>query len=289
MLIQIPRLVALAAFAALACALPVAAHHPGDDPTMAVASVGGAEATLSGTIEELVVVDQVNAATQRYPILRQGDGSRVPLRGEAIQTLTTGSQVSVLGNRTGTSFTVDHVVSAAPATKSAQVARVSTTQVEGRFMVAHHDNFETGSSQFLYHVFDTQGGVTELAMPFLPGSLATGMEVNVEGTVAEDGASVVPNQIVIQAIPPVLEATVTTNYLVTSHQVSDQRCRTLGIQCRSVHARSAQHRGVRQPADQERQGVLQGGFLRTATVVRRGCRQRLRRISAGHGREARHL
>ena len=214
MLIQVPRIVALAAFAALACALPVAAHHPGDDPTMAVTSVGGAEATLSGTIEELVVVDQVNASTQRYPILRQGDGSRVPLRGDAIQSLTTGSQVSVLGNRTGVSFTVDHVVSAAPTTKSAQVARLSTTQVDGRFMVAHHDNFETGSSQFLYHVFNTQGGVTELAMPFLPGSLATGMEVNVEGTIADDGVSVVPNQIVIQSIPSVLEATTTTNYLV---------------------------------------------------------------------------
>ncbi len=136
------------------------------------------------------------------------------MRGDAIQSLTTGSQVSVLGNRTGVSFTVDHVVSAAPATKSAQVARVSTTQVDGRFMVAHHDNFETGSSQFLYHVFNTQGGVTELAMPFLPGSLATGMEVNVEGTIADDGVSVVPNQIVIQAIPSVLEATTTTNYLV---------------------------------------------------------------------------
>ena len=214
MLIRLHRLVALAAFAALTCAAPVAAHHVGDDPTLAVGSVGGVESTLSGTIEELVVIDRVNAATQRYPILRQGDGTRVPLRGEAIQTINAGMQVSVLGNRTGSSFTVDHVVSAAVAPKSAQVAGVSTAQVDGRFMVAHHDNFETGSSQFLYHVFDTQGGVTEIAMPFLPGSLATGMQVSIEGTVAEDGIGVIPSQIVIQAIPPVLEATTTTNYLV---------------------------------------------------------------------------
>ena len=213
MLIRIHRLFALAAFAALACALPVAAHHVGDDPTLA-ASASGTEATLSGTIEELVVIDRVKATTERYPILRQGDGSRVPLRGETIQTLKTGSQVNVLGSRTGTSFTVDHVVSVAPGIKSAQVAGVSTAQVDGRFMVAHHDNFETGSSQFLYHVFNSQGGVTELAMPFLPGSLATGMEVSVEGMVAEDGLGVVPSQIVINGNPPVLEAQTTTNYLV---------------------------------------------------------------------------
>ncbi len=214
MLIRIHRVLTLAAFAMLACALPVAAHHVGDDPAMAVGTVGGVESTLSGTVEELVVIDRVNAATERYPILRQVDGSRVPLRGEAIQALKAGSQVSVLGNRTGTSFTVDHVVSVAVAPKSAQAAGVSAAQVNGRFMVAHHDNFETGSSHFLYQVFDTRGGVTEIAMPFLPGSLATGMQVNVEGTLADDGASVIPNQIEIQVIPPVLEATTTTNYLV---------------------------------------------------------------------------
>jgi len=124
------------------------------------------------------------------------------------------TQVNVVGSRTGTSFTVDHVTSVAPGIKSAQVAGASVAQVDGRFTVAHHDNFETGSSQFLYQVFDARGGATEIAMPFLPGSLATGMEVNVEGTVAEDGQSIVPNQIMIQGIPPVLEASATTTYLV---------------------------------------------------------------------------
>jgi len=214
MLNQIHRLISLAAIAAFACALPVAAHHIGDAPALTAGGGGGVETTVSGTVEELVVIDKVNATTERYPILRQGDGSRVPLRGEAIQTLKTGSQVNVVGSRTGTSFTVDHVTSVAPGIKSAQVAGASVAQVDGRFTVAHHDNFETGSSQFLYQVFDARGGATEIAMPFLPGSLATGMEVNVEGTVAEDGQSIVPNQIMIQGIPPVLEASATTNYLV---------------------------------------------------------------------------
>ncbi len=136
MLNRIHRLISLAAIAALACALPVAAHHVGDDPTLAVSGVAGAETTVSGIIEELVVIDKVNATTQRYPILRQGDGSRVPLRGEAVQTLKTGSQVNVLGSRTGTSFTVDHVVSIAVAPKSAQVAaglhRASRRPLHGR-------------------------------------------------------------------------------------------------------------------------------------------------------------
>jgi hypothetical protein len=97
----------------------------------------------------LVVIDRQRengALSDPAPRRRQ----RVPLRAKPPDAQT--SQVNVLGSRTGTSFTVDHVVSA-PRLKSAQVAG-STSRVDGRFMVAHHDNFETGSSQFLYQVFD---------------------------------------------------------------------------------------------------------------------------------------
>ena len=54
MLTRFPRFLAVAAFAVLATAFPVAAHHAGDEhaATAAVANaVGAAEVTLTGTVD----------------------------------------------------------------------------------------------------------------------------------------------------------------------------------------------------------------------------------------------
>ncbi|MEO8347032.1 MAG: FG-GAP-like repeat-containing protein [Betaproteobacteria bacterium] len=170
--------------AALVAAFPAAAHHP-DDGNMqgnnVISAASGTEETLTGTVVELVVVDRVNGSTTRYPILLQSDGSRVALRGDAIQTLVAGSHVTVTGGQTGAAFTVTRLeslgagVNAPPATLSGPV------QVSGRFMVAHSDDFATGTSKFMYEVIDASGGSTQVAMPFLPSQLGTGMQVVVDG------------------------------------------------------------------------------------------------------------
>ena len=214
MLTRFPHFLAVAAFAVLATAFPAAAHHVGDDNSAAAAAanaVGAAEATLTGTVDELVVVDQVNSTTQRYAILRQSDGKRFALRGDAIQTIEAGAQVGVTGSQTGTMFTVNRVDTIRAGTKAASVG---TSQVSGKFMVAHADNFAAATSQFFYNVFDDQGNAIDVAMPFLPGSLATGMQVVVEGTSTADGVSIVPDRITIQSISAAPLATATTNYLV---------------------------------------------------------------------------
>jgi len=217
MLTCFPRFLAVAFFAALATAFPASAHHAEDEHAAAAAAanaVGAAEVTLTGTVEELVVVDRVNDETKRYPILRMGDGKRVALRGDAVQTIQAGAQVGVAGSQTGTMFTVNSVTSIKAGTKAAPVG---TTQVAGKLMVAHADNFETGTSQFFYNVFDAQGGRIDVAMPFLPGSLATGMQVVVEGTSTAGSAIIVPDRITIQSIPAadvLALGPVTTNYLV---------------------------------------------------------------------------
>ena len=214
MLTRCLRFLAFTALAALAVSVPVAAHHPDDDEVAAAEIAGSAIVTLTGTVAELVVVDRVNATTQRYPILRQGDGGKVALRGDAVQTIEAGAHVSVTGNQTGTMFTVSGVEAQAAQPRSAPVSSTTPVQVAGKFMVAHADNFETGTARFFYQVFDENGGVTDIAMPFLPGSLATGMQVVVDGTLATDGASIDPGSITILSFPAPSATTVTTNYLV---------------------------------------------------------------------------
>jgi hypothetical protein len=214
MLTRCLRFFAVSALAALAVSVPVAAHHPGDGQVAATDVAGVATVTLTGTVDQLVVVDRVNATTQRYPILRQGDGSKVALRGDAVQAIEAGAHVAVTGSQTGTMFTVSGVESGAAQPRSAQVSKAARAQVAGKFMVAHADNFETGTSQFFYQVFDEQGGVTDIAMPFLPGSLATGMQVVVDGTLAFDGTRIDPDSISILSTFTPSAATATTNYLV---------------------------------------------------------------------------
>ena len=105
MLTRFPRLLAVAVLAVLATAFPAAAHHVAGDENAAAAAaanaVGAAEVTLTGTVDELVVVDKVNNATKRYPILRQGDGKRFALRGDVVQGIEAGAQVGVTGSQTG--------------------------------------------------------------------------------------------------------------------------------------------------------------------------------------------
>ena len=218
MLTRFSRFIGYAAFAALTFAHPVAAHHVGDgqaEMAAAASNIGIADVTLTGIVEELVVVDRVNDATQRYPILRQGDGSRVALRGEAIQTLKVGAQVNVSGNRTGISFTVNHVETLGSGPKAAPAAATTPSKVAGQFMVAHADYFATGTSTFIYQVINADGSMAEISMPFLPSPLGSGMQVTVDGSLASDGASLVAASISIDAIPDGLGVlAATTSYLV---------------------------------------------------------------------------
>jgi len=210
MLTRYLRFLALAVFA---IALPVAAHHVDDfgAPGAAASQSPGAEETRSGVIDELIVVDRVNNETHRYPILRQADGNRVALRGDAIQTLTAGAKATVSGAQNGASFTVARIVAQAAGPKNSPAP---TTRVTGRFMVAHSDNFATGTSQFIYQVFDDGNHATDIALPFLPGPLGPGMRVAVDGTLATDGKSVIAGSVEIQGIPEANALPATTNYLV---------------------------------------------------------------------------
>ncbi len=210
---MLTRYLRLLALAVVAISLPVAAHHvdEGGAPGAAANQSLGAEETLSGVIDELIVIDRVNSETHRYPILRQADGSRVALRGDAIQTLTAGAKATVAGTQTGVSFTVAQIVAQADGPKSSPSP---TARVEGRFMVAHSDNFETGTSRFIYQVFDAGDNATDIALPFLPGPLGPGMRVVVDGTLATDGKSVIAGSIEIQSIPEANALPATTNYLV---------------------------------------------------------------------------
>ena len=207
------RCLAVAALASFG--LSAAAHHVGEVRTTITdaAIAAPATVTLDGTIEALVVVDRVAAKTVQYPILVQGDGSRVALRGEPIQAVEAGAHATVTGSRTGTMFTVGSVQQQA-APKSAAASPATPAKVSGTFLVAHADNFETGTSQFFYQVQDEKGHLTDVAMPFLPGMLVTGAQVDVQGNIAPDGASIVPELITVLSVPALSALPATTNYLV---------------------------------------------------------------------------
>ncbi len=211
---MLTRYLRLAALSLLAIfALSARAHHPGHGSTEFAEVTGTASVTLTGTVEALVVIDQVNAKTQRYPILVQGDGSRVALRGDAIQTLEAGAHVAVTGRQAGTLFTVGSVQEQ-PAPKSAVATKATPATVAGKFLVAHADNFEEGTAQFFYQVQDNKGNITDILMPFLPATLATGVEVDVRGNVAPGTAGIVPETITILLSPAPTAFPSTINYLV---------------------------------------------------------------------------
>ncbi len=206
---------------AFALALPVGAHHVADGQAESFAAAG-IEQTLTGAVEELAVVDKVHGTTQRYPILRQGNGSRVALRGDAIDALKAGAQVSVSGAQTGVAFTVTRVEAINLGAKTSPATSTDAVQVDGQFMVAHADYFEAETSKFIYQVFDDQGQRDRNRHAVLAGSARKRDAGLRERHPGGGWQSLVPASITIQGIP---EAPLAGNHQLSrpAHQVPDQR------------------------------------------------------------------
>ena len=269
---MLTRYLRLLAFAVFAIALPVAAHHVDDgDARRGGKPIAPARRKrCSGTVDELIVVDRVNDETHRYPILRQADGSRVALRGDAIQTLDGGRKGDRLRQPDR------HVVHRRARRRAgrrpeefARRPRARRSQAASWSRTPTISKPERASSST--RCSTTGQHATDIDLPFLPGPLATGMRVVVQGNVAADGVEHrSPAPSTIQSALRTLNALpATTNYLVLpiKFPTSGSEPRRPWVYNADPFTPASLNTAVFGSAShQERQGILQGGLLRPAAT-----------------------
>jgi hypothetical protein len=181
----------------LVFALVAAIGSPARGHDVATAPAAASD-VLSGTVESLIIEDRVQDKTLSFSLLRQDDGTTVPLVGAASRSLAPGMRVGILGRWNGPEFEVDR---AEPTGGLASRTAPATVAVEGALAVIHADNFETGRSQFIYQVRDDGGTVTTLEIAALPSALRGGMRVLASGHSGAGPASLRPQQITILSYP----------------------------------------------------------------------------------------
>ncbi len=177
--------------------------HDASDPAIAAASAPAATVeVVSGTVDELTVEDRIQNKTSHFYALKRDDGSVVLLAGTVAQTLQDGAQVEVQGQRNGTQLMVEQVHALSTLSAPEAAAKVaSLVQRFGTLAIAHADDFDAGTSQWLYQLHDAAGGVTTLSVAVLPSLLRGGMQVMVSGEPGADPSALHPKQITILAAP----------------------------------------------------------------------------------------
>jgi hypothetical protein len=223
-------LFALAALIA-SVAPPARAHHAekhGVSSPSAPAADAPVEAQV-GTVEVVVIEDRVVDMTIRYVALKLADGTSFALKGAAVETLTSGAWIEATGQRNGNTLFVTQVRVAAtpPGAPRANAQASQTLQAVGTLRLAHSDYFDTGRSDFMFHVETDDGTMVPLKFAALPDALQAGMRVIVTGKMDVDGVSVLPDSIAILALAPsrtdaISPAAVINNVLVILMQYADQ-------------------------------------------------------------------
>ena len=175
--------------------LPVAAHQNQDTTSGDSASQ---DEIAVGTVEDLTVENRVKGTTRKYHLLRRQDGKAVPLTGPDVEGLQRGESVALEGRQEGAHFHVRHATELAP---PATGPATTSAEVEGTLGIAHGDDFESGRSQYHYHVQDDAGGVTRLNVLNLPSEVRGGSRVRVTGKRSADGVSLDPETVTIESEP----------------------------------------------------------------------------------------
>lgn len=152
----------------------------------------------SGTVRELIIEDHVVGMTMRHLSLEPLSGAAVALVGTQVSPLVAGQSVFVTGRRNGNVLFVDSVRAGKATTRIVQPA---TEQVEGRLVMAHVDNFETGRSEFIYEVRGDDGTVTGLKLGVAPATLQAGMRVRAHGNRNTPVDDLQPSRVEILALP----------------------------------------------------------------------------------------
>ena len=202
--------------AALAWAgVPAAyAHHAGPSPHRSAAAgvPDGTPMSLEGRLSILDFVYPGGAGHERVTALVGSDGvvTRVAFAANA-------------GGRQGASLVVSGYASRgtlvvqqqqALPRKTIAAAAPKSASVEGTLTLLHADNFEGGTSQFVWTVEEDDGQGSELDIPIAPTDMKSGMRVPVTGT--RSGTTITPDSIAALTQAPTEDAAapVTSSVLV---------------------------------------------------------------------------
>jgi hypothetical protein len=216
----------LAAALLLAVAtFPAVSHQP---ESMQPVTLGSTPVTTTGTVAELTVKNQMTGLTLRYFGLRLDQGGSYALNGIGLDALSDGSRINATGTLTGSLFNVYLFGIATPTVGAAGVTprALMPKSITGTLAVYHKDFFDQGRGEYGLAVRDSFGKMTLLNVATIPDSLAIGMLITVDGSIAADGTSLDANSITILAGPPaelndVAGAPVTNTVLVIPIRFSD--------------------------------------------------------------------
>ena len=150
---------------------------------------------FDGTVDEIIVNDNIHHATYRIRELRLRDGSSIALQGIPSESLNSGSRVELIGKRVGAALDVaDARPLADPATPN---PKTTTFEIEGTLAVVHSDNFPAASSRYIYQIHGDNGTVRRIDIAALPTVLEPGMRISVDASISDVDNSLRPSRITI--------------------------------------------------------------------------------------------
>jgi FG-GAP-like repeat len=212
---MLTRSLLVLAIAAIACSVPVDAHHAQSAPALKSAPGPTASmATIAGYVDQVVVENRIAGTTVNFPIFVANDGRRFALQAQATMGLVPGNRVVITGMTDGSTIFPGSISAAPP--NSVPDKPAANASLEGTLRLGHADNFDGTPSEFFYAIVtDTQQVRVNLAT-VLPG-LANGMHAIVTGRIGPD-AEILPDRIVLLApaatAVKATDAPVTTSYIV---------------------------------------------------------------------------
>jgi len=214
---RVPRLVGALSLLCLAV-LPAKAHQAQTDVVSSSTAV-----VASGTVGELVVVNELSGQSSRHLGLRLDDGQSFELVGPSLDTLGKGARVEATGVVSGHAFQVTQVttlqINAATATLK------SPTTLSGTLLLYHKDFFDQGRGEYGLAILGANGEIVQLTVAVIPGSLEPGMAISAEGTLSADGTWLDVGKITVTAFAAaktdVAGAPVTNKVLVLPIRFAD--------------------------------------------------------------------
>ena len=218
------RFLAFATFSALAFSIPVAAHHVNGNVAAPRASAPGPRAetvTLQGSVDQIVVESRIAGTSLRIPVLAADDGRRFTLAGPGVDTLVTGTAITVTGKQDGRALFPDSLKTIGAAdSRHALTKAASVTSFTGILRLGHADNIDGSPSEFFFALDTGDGPPTRVELAAMLGLLTNGMRVTINGRIAANG-ELIADRIAIVAMPETtldsavtLAAPVTSSYLV---------------------------------------------------------------------------
>ena len=195
------RLAAVATLAATAwSAVPVAqAHHatPAGTGSVVAGMPDGTSMSLEGRLSILDFVYPGGGGSERIYALVSQDGAATRVKFAASPIVARGASLVVSGYASHGALIVEQQQ---PSTRKAAAASTPAS-LEGTLNLLHSDNFEGGTSRFIWTLVADDGQGVELDVPIAPTDMQSGMRARVTGT--RNGNVIVPDTITALSAAPI--------------------------------------------------------------------------------------